>query len=515
MNDKKDLQRAATTNIVGASQNTEIRSEMLGRRGFLLKATSVAGSVAGPTLIGTGALAISRPAMANPTHKNRLYAKDDAEFYAETRIAGLPDWDYAEVEWHNSNDALYKSGFLKLYKYNWWAPGNGWATWSYQFGFHEVYHSHSNRKDLDPSKDLYIAAFKQDLFDRVPWLQFKYYDGCPKSGNRELQFDEQWGENWRIPESWAAEFRMWTQSRHAESGFANYGVFVQQWGANASAVAMRAIYVYHWEYRLRNGDWEARATQRRSMYLFGANVRGVWVNLAIDEIEAGMRPNLRQVAFTLFSEHLRNGGQDMLELPDEVFANWFTQIALQPDPARGALAAILGQLVVGLSAGTTYYNAAQRAGRAFQQLRADFPATLNGEYAPNVGSYQLIQRFRGIQNTLDHTFTLLNLGRAEYWHGFWLLDAQELGVWHPTDLIDSDSDSDSDESEYSNQQLEAANRYPAVIPGDLPRPANNSDTSSDTDNLSSVLTAYDSAISGFPNKRARGNRRAWYLDSLE
>ena len=520
MTDENDLQAAITADNGVATQNKELRNAVLDRRGFLLKSASVAGSISAPALIGGGALVISRSAIAGTSNRQRMYAKDDKPFFDETIRLGLPDWDYAEANWQVNSEAgggnaQEHAGGLVLIK-QWyffsWPVTTVVATYAFRMHTKEQVHGTglSGAQDLDSTKDQYIALIPQnsDVWAPLPDTAPKF-DGSEL--RRRLDYDEDWGTNWSVPESWVQEFQMWYDEEHRETGMPTFGVLIHQWGGRASGVAMRVIYVYRFGYRRMLGHWQRRATLRRTMYLFGGNIRGQWANLAIDDIQEGMRPHLREVARAIYlAARIDNPVDIRMDHMPEPFNGWRNNIVGQGNIVRGAVVAMLARLVGGLGLAMPLLRANNQAGRAFEALRNDWPYFDNGVYnvrdAPEGLPGPYPRRFAGVQASVYVRFYLLNLTEAEGHldRNFWLHVPPLVNVWE--DLARDDVTRAMEDR--PNIDLGPQARWPAIFPGQ----PDNGNTSTDTSDEGSVVSSIEADLDGFPHNPADGSINALLSD---
>lgn len=461
------------------------------RREFLLKSASVAGAISAPILIGFGSLATSGSAMANPTHTSRLYAKDTFPlFYGLTKTAGWADWDYAEVQWTNSDDAMTKSGSLIFYKY--WFEILGFAneTANYSFSFKNV--MDGTGKDLDSDKGLSITQNieKPGGLQRNVLIDRSQRDDL-EDLRRKLQYEPNWDADWQIPQSWQSEFLLWNSI--VVEGLHRYGVYVHQWGDRRYGVAMRALFVYEIAYNFQLDRFVRRATPRRVMYLFGAQIQGVWVNLAIDEIQEAMRPDLDIVGAAVFlaARLAPDFDPDLnVQIP---YYGWRNDVGGQRDLGRAALGAIIGQLVGGAGALGVYAVAIARAQAALVRLRDQFPRQANGNYGDG-GPL----RYRGVQALAAANFGVVNV---EIDQVNWLAADPGPG-WRNFDyepLADNEI-----------PQLEQENVWPQVIPDDIPH--NNSADSTETMSEDSFTSAWRNELNGDPNSNAGRRLRALLSD---
>jgi len=468
----------------------QLKDAVHDRREFLLKSASVAGAISVPTLIGFGSLATSGSAIANPTHTSRLYAKDCFPFfYGLTKTAGWADWDYAEVQWTNSNDAMTKSGSLIFYKY--WLKSLGLVneTANYSFSFKNVMDGIG--KDLDSVQGLSITR----NIDTPGGLQrIKLKDQSQRVDvndlRRRLQYEPNWDADWQIPESWQLEFLAWNSI--VLDGLHQFGVYVHQWGDRRYGVAMRALFVYDLAYDYLLGRFVRRATPRRVMYLFGAQIQGQWVNLAIDDIEEAMLPDLNIVGAAVFiaARLAPEFNPDLnVQIP---FYGWRNDVGGQHDLGRALLGAIVGQLVGGAGALGVYAVAIGRAQAALARLRDQFPRQANGNY---VGGPL---RYRGVQALANGNFGVVNV---EIDLVNWLAVNPALG-WQNFAYVPP----------WGNEipQLEEANVFPQVIPNDIPH--NDSTNSTEVMSEDSFTLAWRSEINGIPNSNAGRRLRALLSD---
>lgn len=324
--------------------------------------------------------------IGNPTHKNKVWKQDNPALHELTTAAGIPDWEYCEVVWQNSDDALMKFGSLTFYSIaghvfrifpifpfpGLTGGGRGNIIYNelkFKFRLHQVYDGNGD-KDLDASKGLEISQV--GILGETP-----LNDTAPHVGHdelrRQLQYDDDWGDNWQIPDSWSSEFRVWATATHRASGLPAFGVHVLQWGARDYGLAMRQMDVYEYEYRFLHGNWQRRAYFRRAMFLFGGYVGGEWVNLAIDRLLPQYEAHLDLIGQGLYQierqADLFRGGErpGNLLLPFNLMG-WHHDQAGQREELRAALGAAVAVLVAGLDWVVPYQNAIRYAAWALQGL---------------------------------------------------------------------------------------------------------------------------------------------------
>ena len=481
-------------------KNSQPKDTAFDRRRFLLKSASVAGAISTPTLIGLGSLATSGSAMANPIHTSRLYANDEKIFYQLSRDAGWADWDFAEVQWQNSDDAMTKSGTLRFYKYWWKYLDRFTITADYDFSFKNVIVG--TNKDLNPAESLYIAknvpgvggigVTKEVLIDRSPRSDREEL-------RRRLQYEPDWGADWQIPLSWQSEFLYWNTNVNIV-GRPNFGVYAHQWGDRRFGVAMRALFVYDLFYDVALDQYVRRATPRRVMYLFGAQIQGQWLNLAIDQIVPNMLPDLNIVGAAVFI-----AARMALEFDPDVnvqypYYGWRNDVGGQRDLGRALLGAMLGQLVGNAQDLDLYALAIRNAQAALLRLRDRFPRLPNGVYRIDGLAEGLVQppRIGGVQaDPLNFGVVNVEINQA-----IWLNRHPRLGyeVFEP----------DGPPQLGNPLQFQEVNAFPQVIPNDLPR--NDSTNIAETISEDAFNSAWSNELAGNPNSNADFRLRALLSD---
>lgn len=231
------------------------------------------------------------------------------------------------------------------------------------------------------------------------------------------------------------------------------------------------------------------------MYLFGAQIQGQWVNLAIDDIEEAMLPDLNIVGAAVFiaARLAPEFNPDLnVQIP---FYGWRNDVGGQQDLGRALLGAIVGQLVGGAPALPLYLEAIERAQAALVRLRNQFPRVADGNYdTPLLPGMLGPLRYRGVQalnfgvvNMQINAVNWLDVSPGMGWRNFHYEPVED-GFVHPI------------------QQLQEENAFPEVIPNNIPH----NDSNAPTDNMSedSFNTAWSTELGGNPNSDTNRELRA-------